>query len=242
MLDNHTNQLDNKVEDAIARAQTPAPVQIDENADVRDKVPSDLFLISSKSLQIRAYLNGEKYNEAFTAALMQSNLGLVVDTMESVDSAKIFSPEAGPSGTCLEARGDKYSKTNRKPKSSQAKGNISKPKIISSNTSTFPKPSLSLTPSHSPQVRPRSAKLIKSEYKLKPKALPERPVETNYNNLTSEIISSCESFYDSDHYSSKPIQNKSLARKDSAFLDDSDMDIRSSTDTKLSRFFLLNKY
>lgn len=239
MLDNHTNQLDNKVEDAIARAQTPAPVQIDENADVRDKVSSDLFDFSSKSLQIRAYLNGEKYNEAFTAALMQSNLGLVVDTMESVDSAKIFSPEAG---TCLEARGDKYSNKNKQQKSSQAKGNISKPKIISSNTSTFPKPSLSLTPSNSPQVRPRSAKLIKSEYKLKPKALPERPVETNYNNLTSEIISSCESFYDSDHYSSKSIQNRSLPRKDSAFLDDSDMDIRSSTDTKLSRFFLLNKY
>jgi hypothetical protein len=38
MLDNHTNRLDNKVEDAIARAQTPAPVHVDENADVRDKV------------------------------------------------------------------------------------------------------------------------------------------------------------------------------------------------------------
>lgn len=88
MLDNHTNRLDNKVEDAIARAQTPAPVHVDENADVRDK--------------IRALVNGEKYNEAFTAALMQSNLSLVVDTIESVDPSKIFSPDAGPNGTCLE--------------------------------------------------------------------------------------------------------------------------------------------
>ena len=184
-------------------------------------------------------MNGEKYNEAFTAALMQSNLSLVVDTIESVDPSKIFSPDAGPNGTCLEARGDKN--LNRKAQKA-TKLQSSKPKTTSSNsTSTLPT-SLSLTPSRtSSQPRPRSAKLIKSEYKVKPKALPERPapVEPNYNNLTSEIISSCESFYDSDcNYTSKPKLSES--RKDSAFFDE--MDLRSSTDTKLSRFFLMNKY
>jgi len=188
-------------------------------------------------LKIRALVNGEKYNEAFTAALMQSNLSLVVDTIESVDPSKIFSPDAGPNGTCLEARGDKYNnKIDKKPKEQS-----SKPKNVFSNTSSLPTASFSLTPSRtSSHTRPRSAKLIKSEYKLKPKALPERPVEPNYNNLTSEIISSCESFYDSDHYTSKP--KISQSRKDSAFLDDLEMDLRSSTETKLSRFFLLNKY
>ena len=171
---------------------------------------------------------------------MQSNLALVVDTIESVTAAKVFSPDAGPNGTCLEARGDKYK--NIVDKKAQSRGFSSKPKIISSKTSsTPPKTSLSLTPPQNSHVRPRSAKLIKSEYKLKPKTLPERPAETNYNSLTSEIISSCESFYDSDQCTSKPMQ-KSRARKDSAFLDDFDVDMRSSTDTKLSRFFLMNKY
>lgn len=187
-------------------------------------------------------MNGEKYNEAFTAALMQSNLSLVVDTIEAVDPSKIFSPDAGPNGTCLEARGDKADKKVIKKAQNATKFPNSKPKISSSNTSTLPKTSLSLAPSRtSSQPRPRSAKLIKSEYKLKPKALPERPLiqEPNYNNLTSEIISSCESFYDSDcNYTSKPKISES--RKDSAFFDE--MDIRSSTDTKLSRFFLMNKY
>lgn len=187
-------------------------------------------------------MNGEKYNEAFTAALMQSNLSLVVDTIEAVDPSKIFSPDAGPNGTCLEARGDKADKKVIKKAQNATKFPNSKPKISSSNTSTLPKTSLSLAPSRTnSQPRPRSAKLIKSEYKLKPKALPERPLiqEPNYNNLTSEIISSCESFYDSDcNYTSKPKISES--RKDSAFFDE--MDIRSSTDTKLSRFFLMNKY
>ena len=54
-----------------------------------------------------------KYNDAFTKALMASDLPLVVELMEMVDSSKIFSPDL-PGGTALEARGDK---NNQKCKS-----------------------------------------------------------------------------------------------------------------------------
>ena len=37
---NHTSQLDLKVEDAIARAQTPGPPIADENLNLRDQVNS----------------------------------------------------------------------------------------------------------------------------------------------------------------------------------------------------------
>ena len=38
LLENHTNQLDVKVEDAIARAQTPGPACSEENMNLRDQV------------------------------------------------------------------------------------------------------------------------------------------------------------------------------------------------------------
>ena len=38
LLQNHTNQLDVKVEDAIARAQTPAPAISDENMNLKEQV------------------------------------------------------------------------------------------------------------------------------------------------------------------------------------------------------------
>lgn len=87
MLDSHSSHLDVKVEDAIARAQTPAPVTVDDTADVRD--------------QIRQLVQANKYNEAFTKALMQSNISLVVDLMESLEQDKLFSQDL-PNGTCLE--------------------------------------------------------------------------------------------------------------------------------------------
>lgn len=52
-----------------------------------------------------------KYNEAFTKALMASDLPLVVELMEMVDSSKIFSPDL-PGGTALEGRGDNTSNTS----------------------------------------------------------------------------------------------------------------------------------
>merc|ERR1712130_785621 len=87
LLENHTNQLDVKVEDAIARAQTPGPACSEENMNLRD--------------QLRVMIEQNKYNEAFTKALMASDLPLVVELMEMVDSGKIFSADL-PGGTALE--------------------------------------------------------------------------------------------------------------------------------------------
>jgi len=38
LLQSHTSQLDIKVEDAIARAQTPAPPISDENLNLKEQV------------------------------------------------------------------------------------------------------------------------------------------------------------------------------------------------------------
>jgi hypothetical protein len=75
-----------KVEDAIARAQTPAPMLNPEEENLRQ--------------QIKRMVERGLYNEAFTKALMASDVPVVVDLMNMVDQNKIF-PDSG-TGCALE--------------------------------------------------------------------------------------------------------------------------------------------
>jgi enhancer of mRNA-decapping protein 4 len=87
LLMKHTKDLDVKVEDAIARAQTPAPMLNPDDANLRE--------------QLKRMVEHGNFNEAFTKALMASDLPVVVDLMEMVEQNKIFSSDL-PSGTALE--------------------------------------------------------------------------------------------------------------------------------------------
>jgi len=80
LLNKHRNELDLKVEDAIARAQTPAPMSA-EDEGLRE--------------QLRRMVQRGQYNEAFTKALMASDLPVVIDLLEMVDQSKIFLAAGG---------------------------------------------------------------------------------------------------------------------------------------------------
>jgi enhancer of mRNA-decapping protein 4 len=76
LMREQSSELDIKMEDVISRAQTPAPTQ-----------NTDLDLRS----QLKVLIRQEKYNEAFTKALMASDLPLVTELMEVTNSSVVFS-------------------------------------------------------------------------------------------------------------------------------------------------------
>ena len=81
-----------KVEDAIARATTPAPMS-QEDQDLREQVIFKPLLVKPL-YQLRRMIQRGQYNEAFTKALMASDLPVVIDLLEMVDQSKILRPKS----------------------------------------------------------------------------------------------------------------------------------------------------
>ena len=161
-------------------------------------------------------LEQKKYNEAFTKALMASDLPLVVELMEMVDSSKIFSPDL-PGGTALEECGQNVIPTppeikNVHTKITNLKNDISLQNDQFTSAVKVPMPKM-------------------------------KQNNSAYDSFQTEIFSEADSFFGNEpdrerldrRSRSRPVSARSQKISDSAGL-------RNNTDSKLSQFFLLNKY
>jgi hypothetical protein len=171
-----------------------------------------------------------KYNEAFTKALMASDLPLVVNLMEMVESDKIFGPDL-PGGTTLEETGHNsaYSHNHLDPN-------------LQNSIKKFNKKNQN----------------FKSEIKIPAANVKRR--SNNYDSLTSSLITGADSFFarpSSARHSNSGFRSDSGLKSDSGqsnsspIYDSSPADFgskchqqkfQSDTEKKLSQFFLLNKY
>ena len=136
-----------------------------------------------------------KYNEAFTKALMASDLPLVVELMEMVDSGKIFSADL-PGGTALEDRGHNYSvKKERSRESESFKSEVK----------------MSL-PKHAKHNANKSGN--KSGHKTGNK--------TGYDTFTNEFIHEADSFFGSRKKRGKGSRSNPENHSDSGFRSDTE--------------------
>ena len=212
-----------------------------------------------------------QYNEAFTKALMASDLPVVIDLLEMVDQSKIFLPTGGSS---LEAkRQNNFNSAESDQFSSPSPTSITTADLTRSTLTPSP-PTMIAPPPPPPPPPPlapnfetkkivapvappkplrsvlklnRNGYFADSEGSLDRRKSSQRNHKEKYEKIQSDLISGVDDFFDSrpisrNHTRTKTTPIRPVSRLSRPNSAGRHSELESDTETRLEQFFLMNKY
>ena len=212
-----------------------------------------------------------QYNEAFTKALMASDLPVVIDLLEMVDQSKIF---LAAGGSTLEAKRQNFNSADESAFSSPSPTSItdttftrstltpSPPTQIAPPAPPPPPPPPLLAPNFKRIVAPpappkpnRSITKLKNGYYADSESncgsidrrqmRQKKPEVEKYEKVKSDLISGVDDFFDNRPVSrNNHCRTRTTPNRPLSRLSTftESLPVESDTETRLEQFFLMNKY